>query len=144
MADNNNNDSDNVGVIYGFKHYVQNGMGADLVRLTGLLNMCEINDKILHFAANDIWDHTPKTSPDRSWTFYFEPTIPADITNSLPRITFGGHDKTILPENKKHLSKFQYRSELLMKIYVPKKEYMNISLSIPNEYPYFTKSLSYI
>ena len=113
-------------VLYGFKYCIQNGLGADLVRLTGLLNLCEIRGTVLYFDPNDIWDHVPKNSPDRSWTYYFEPTIPIATSNNLPRIDMKNYNMTIIPETKKHFNKFQYRSDLMKKIYVPKQEFISI------------------
>lgn len=80
-------------VSYAFKDYIQNGLGADLIRLTGLLNHCEVNDQKLFFAKDDIWDHVPVSSPIRNWTYYFEPSIiQIDENNEYPRCTLSGHE----------------------------------------------------
>lgn len=114
-----------MGESYAFKDYIQNGLGADLIRLACMSNTCELVGKKLYLAPNDIWEHTPINSSDRGWNYYFEQTIPIDVNNEYPRTKLPTGD-IILPDNKTHLSKFEYFSELLRKIYKPKKEYIDV------------------
>lgn len=116
-------------ISYAFSNYIQNGLGADLVRLTCLINKCEINNQKLFFPAGDVWKHTPKSSQIRNWSYYFEPTlIEIDETNMYPRIMFKHFvDKTTVPDNKKHMSKFQCRSEIMQKLYKPRSVWLNLA-----------------
>jgi len=126
-------------VTYAFKDYIQNGLGADLVRLTGLMAKAEANNLVLCFIEDDVWEHTPESSDNRGWTFYFEETLP--VVKSAPRLGLSGFEKTPLPEGEE--SKFAYRSRLMKSLYRPRQEFQkrvdshirnNLSVLLENDY----------
>ena len=125
-------------VTYSFKNYIQNGIGADLIRLTGIKNICDENGVVLHLCKNDKWDHVPISAQYRNWEYYFEPTLPIDINDEFPDVgEYVSHVfKTTLPTNST-LSKFQHRSKLMKDLYKPQKIFLdNIINYTKNELPY--------
>ena len=112
---------------YAFKDFLQNGIGADLVRLATIKNMCHALNIKFYICNDDEWDHVPNNIKPRNWEYYFEPTIPVDINDEYPRINkshLGLCLKTIVPASL-NCSKFEYQSILLKEIYVPKQQYIN-------------------
>jgi len=125
---------------YAFKNYIQNGIGADLVRLTGIKSICDKNNIELCMSKNDEWKHVPDDALYRNWEYYFEPSLlPMDINDEFPKIT-GEYEnycfKTAVPENM-DCSKFVYRSKLMKELYRPQKEFIGkVTKYIDTNLPY--------
>jgi hypothetical protein len=111
---------------YAFKHYIQNGMGADLVRLTSIISNCDKKNIIIHLAKNDIWDHVPNNTQFKNWEYYFDCTerLPLDFNDEYPIIPkeLANCTATIVPSSM-NCSKFEYRSKLMREIYKPNKKF---------------------
>lgn len=118
--ENNNN------LTYAFKDFVLNGLGADLIRLTGLLAYCENNGINFHLCKNDVWMNVPSGEKERNWLYYFDESIPMDVNDSYRHVTedlLKKSNTTFVPANQ-NISKFNYRSGLIKRIYLPKQAHI--------------------
>ena len=111
---------------YAFKDFELVGLGADLIRLSGLMAYCECNNINFYLCKDDVWQNVPKNATERNWLFYFKETIPLDYNDEFKHVDLNlleNCHNTPIPFNL-DIDKFFYRSELVKKIYIPKDIYI--------------------